>query len=253
VQSLFFGSSTEPLYGVLHEPEGTSIRDFSVLICYPFGQEYMITHRAMRTLCVNMARAGVPSMRFDYAGTGDSYGEVFSIETSVQNTVQAAQELMELSGMEAIKVVGLRLGAAIAVQASKELDSIAQLTLWDPVVNGADYLNEIAPENADHNSLGDTLWASGYPIEPQVRKEIQKIDFQSGDLEKQRFLHFVLSQTNTAAERLIRSMKDKHANMVVDQSGLDDINTWIREDYNGSFLLPHKILKRIQEELLREY
>ena len=250
--SFFFGDAAEQLYGVMHEPEGTLIRDFALLVCYPYGQEYMITHRALRTLSVNMARAGVPSMRFDYAGTGDSAGETFSFATGVDNTVAAAQQLAELSGMDRIKLVGLRLGAAIAVQASQRIANIAHISLWDPVIDGSVYINQLTQHGMEDPDNNGTLWVNGYPITPSAQQELRAIDIQAGALEKLASVHFVLSQANTNADRLIASLDKQKIKLSVDNSNLDDAKTWMKADVNGTFLLPYEILKRIQQTLLQE-
>ncbi len=252
MESFFFGDTAEQLYGVMHEPEGTLIRDFALLVCYPYGQEYMITHRALRTLCMNMARAGVPSMRFDYAGTGDSAGESFSLATAVANTVAAAQQLAEFSGMDHIKLVGLRLGASIGVLASQLMNGIEHITLWDPVLNGSDYLGVLTQHSKPDPTNNGTMWVNGYPITTATQQELQSMSIQASELEKPASLHFILSQANANADRLIASLDQQAVKLRVDNSDLDDTDTWMKADINGTFLLPYEILKRIQTTLLQE-
>jgi hypothetical protein len=252
VESFFFGDTAEQLYGVMHEPEGTLIRDFALLICYPYGQEYMITHRALRTLAMNMARAGVPSMRFDYAGTGDSFGERFALATAIDNTIAAAQRLAEFSGMDRIKIVGLRLGAAIAVLASQQIAATEHITLWDPVIRGSDYLSLLSQRGREDPDNNGTMWVNGYPITPSLKQELSAIEIQPANLEKLRSAQFVLSQANANADNLIASLDPQKLKLSVDNSNLDDADTWMKADINGSFLLPYEILKRIQYTLLQE-
>lgn len=252
MESFFFGDTTEQLYGVMQEPQGTLIRDFALLICYPYGQEYMITHRALRTLSINMARAGVPSMRFDYAGTGDSAGETFALAKAVENTVTAAHQLADLSGMDRIKIVGLRLGAAIAALASQRIGNVAHLTFWDPVINGNDYLQELTQHGRNDPANNDTLWVHGYPFTPILQQELKAIDIQAANLEKLSSVQFILSQTNAKADKLIASLDTQQIRLHVDNSNLDDANTWMKADINGTFLLPYEILKRIQATLLQD-
>lgn len=252
MDSFFFGDAAEQLYGVMHEPEGTLIRDFALLVCYPYGQEYMITHRALRTLCMNMARAGVPSMRFDYAGTGDSAGEALSIAKAVDNTVAAAQHLAEFSGMDRIKIVGLRLGAAIAVMASQRIGHAGHISLWDPVIRGSDYLDVLAQHGRADPANNGTLWVKGYPVTASAQQELRAIDLQATDLDKLHSVQFVLSQANANADRLIASLDPQKIKLSVDNSDLDDADTWMKADINGTFLLPYEILKRIQATLLQD-
>lgn len=252
MESFFFGEAPHQLYGVIHEPEGTQIRDFAMLVCYPFGREYMITHRALRSLCMNMARAGVPSMRFDYCGTGDSAGDTFSLTSALENTLLAARYLAEYTGMDRIKLVGLRLGAAIGMLACQHNSNIKHVTLWDPVVRGTDYLESLAQIGKPDPANNETFWAQGYPVTSANQQELRELTLQTGWLEYLESAHFVLSQANPSADQLITSLNPQTIKLRVDNSDLDDTNTWMKSDIYGTFLLPYKILKRIQTALLRE-
>jgi hypothetical protein len=54
--------------------EGLDAPGAAVLLCNPFGQEAIRCHRAFRLLSARLASSGIPSLRFDYFGTGDSPG-----------------------------------------------------------------------------------------------------------------------------------------------------------------------------------
>src|SRR6187402_2642822 len=60
-------------FGWLHEGVPSAAR--GVVLCQPFGREAMWVHKGWRVLAENLAAAGSPTLRFDYAGTGDSAGE----------------------------------------------------------------------------------------------------------------------------------------------------------------------------------
>ena len=92
-----------------------------------------------------LSRQGLPTMRFDYYGTGDSYGESNEIALSVwqENALLAIEELKSMAGCSQIYLVGLRLGAAIAANVSAMRSDVKRLVLWDPVIQGAAYIEEI--------------------------------------------------------------------------------------------------------------
>ena len=77
----YFGDSSRRLFGIYHPPKGQSPRSHGIVLCCPFGQEYMRSHRAFRQLANLLSRRGFHVFRFDYHGTGDSDGE--STEASV--------------------------------------------------------------------------------------------------------------------------------------------------------------------------
>lgn len=97
---------------------------------------------ALRKLAVLLAREGFHVLRFDYFGTGDSAGD--SHEGTIvewrQNIVSATHDISECSGARTVSIVGFRLGAALAASLPIEL---MNLILWDPVVSGETYVDEL--------------------------------------------------------------------------------------------------------------
>ncbi|RKH73998.1 alpha/beta fold hydrolase [Corallococcus interemptor] len=140
----FFGSAERQLFGIHHPAQGAE-RATGVVLCYPAAQEYMLTHWAFRKLAGMLAREGFHVFRFDYYGTGDSAGEVHEgrVATWVQDIRQAANELQDVTGVQRVALVGFRLGAALAVRAALEGLSTASLVLWEPLVEGEAWLQEL--------------------------------------------------------------------------------------------------------------
>ena len=110
----FFGDSDAPLYGVYHPPTG-SPRNEGVVLCASFGQEAMRSHRALRQLGLLLAKKGYHVLRFDYRGAGDSGLDMWDVDAQMwqQDVDTAIVELREMSGVDKISVVGLRVGALI--------------------------------------------------------------------------------------------------------------------------------------------
>ena len=79
------------IYTLFSEPQGHSLADYAVLMCYPLGQEYVRSHRALRTLSAHLAQKGVPSLRFDYRGTGDASGHLFELDAAMDDIRVAAR------------------------------------------------------------------------------------------------------------------------------------------------------------------
>jgi len=138
----FFGDSDKQLYGVYDLSRSSSFKDASVMLCYPVGQEYMRSHWAFRQLASQVCEAGLHCMRFDYYGTGDSMGVTSDADLSQWRTdvKTCFTEFKDISGISKMSLVGLRLGATIAATAYPGSNSIQKLVLWDPVVNGSDYI-----------------------------------------------------------------------------------------------------------------
>jgi len=143
VDAAYFGSAGRSLLGCYHHPE-PPIRGRAVLLCYPFAHEYVRSQRAFRLLGDRLARAGIPTFRFDFLGTGDSALESDEVELEdwTEDVILAAKHLRSRTGIETLDLVGLRLGATLGMlsDASVEFD---RLVLWQPVIAGAAFADEM--------------------------------------------------------------------------------------------------------------
>ena len=140
---LYFGDTRNRLYGVYH-PATQQQQKTGVVICQSLFQEYYYAHRALRALAFRLANEGVPTLRFDYFGTGDSDGlsEEVSLERCTEDIVQATNELRDTSGVASVSLVGMRLGGYLAANSMGRIDNINSLVLWDPVANGMSFLKQ---------------------------------------------------------------------------------------------------------------
>ncbi|RKG57530.1 alpha/beta fold hydrolase [Corallococcus sp. AB011P] len=171
----FFGTSERQLFGIHHPAQGAE-RSTGVVLCYPAAQEYMLTHWAFRKLAGMLAREGFHVFRFDYYGTGDSAGESHEgrVATWVQDIRNAVNELQDVTGVQRVALVGLRLGAALAVRAAMEGLSTAALVLWEPLVEGEAWLQELELLQARR----DTRTLYPRPESPlEVREELLGFPF----------------------------------------------------------------------------
>jgi len=251
VESIFFGTPEKQLYGVIQEPEGTSVRDFAVLVCYPFGQEYMISHRSLRTLCRNLARAGVPSLRFDYAGSGDSYDAEFLISSCVENVQQAIHELIDYSGLDTVKIVGLRLGAAVACLSCQLSNAVNSMVLWDPVLNGEEYFKQLTQDGSSIYLDQNMTWVNGFPISSNFKNQLHDLGINNIQCDRLESINVVLSQPNPDAERLLSNLNQNSSRINIGRADIDDVKSWVQVDYNASFILPQRVLSQIQDWLLQ--
>jgi alpha-beta hydrolase superfamily lysophospholipase len=135
-----FGAGSE-LFGLYHPAAAAPISRRAVVLCPPFGQDMIRCHRLYRQLAQALAGAGLPVLRFDYYGSGDSAGASgeFDWDRCIGDTVAAADELRARSGCAEVIAFGARLGANIA-SVSATRARFAGLVLWDPVFDGASYV-----------------------------------------------------------------------------------------------------------------
>lgn len=145
MKSYYFGPQSSRLFGVYDPPSTSADRDLGVVICHPFGAEYLRAHRALRQLALRLAGVGFHVLRFDYRGTGDSAGtlEDASVEGWEADALAALESLKAAAGVSQIALVGMRLGAAIACLAARSRRDVRSLVLWEPIRDGPSYLDEL--------------------------------------------------------------------------------------------------------------
>lgn len=134
---LTLGSTERSLFAI-HEPAAeTGGRLRAAVICNPWGEEYTYAHRSLRHLATRLTRSGVHVLRFDYHGTGDSGGDesdvtLAGLESDIGQAVEAAQDV---TGARQITLIGLRLGANLAVRgATRVRGDVNALVVWDPLL-----------------------------------------------------------------------------------------------------------------------
>src|SRR5580693_8582106 len=70
--AIYFDSGGQRLFGWFHAPAAHTTVDVGLVICKPFGYEALCSHRGLRAFAEAAAALGVPALRVDYLGTGDS-------------------------------------------------------------------------------------------------------------------------------------------------------------------------------------
>lgn len=153
----FLARETARLFAMLHGATAPVSRTGFVL-SHPFAEEKLWSHRVFVSLARALAARGHPVLRFDYTGAGDSSGGSgeTSLETHVADLSAAVESLAERTpGLERIGIIGLRLGATIGALVAERaaagtgptIIQGAPLVLWDPVLDGASYLQEVLRAN----------------------------------------------------------------------------------------------------------
>jgi alpha/beta superfamily hydrolase len=231
LEPVFFGDPA--LFGVYHPALADAERPLGVLLCPPIGHEQTRSYRALKGLAEALARAGHHVLRFDYRGVGDSDGE-FAEATAdrwCDEVARAAEELAALSGMKEQWLVGLRLGAALAVRAQaasrrgRSRARVRALVLWDPVLCGRDFLETADQLHATFvrdvtrfprlsRIAGGASPATaderlGYPYPESLRESLLALDLRDGRDWPAVPARFVLTQTNPALDSLVRQLESE--------------------------------------------
>ena len=253
---LRFGAPPRALFG-LHVPPAGEDRGHAALICNPFGQEAIRCQRMMRVLGERLARAGCHVLRFDYLGTGDSDGDdgQGDLEAWTGDVLRASEEMIRRSGCARASWFGLRLGGTLAALAAARAPRPPhRLVLWDPVVHGKAYLEELArlhaAEVANEASVveprspaASTGEALGFPIGARLAAQLASLrpeSFAATRAARVALLH--ASAAPGAAE--LRSELEA-SSVAVDASILDTEVVWASDEAMNTAIVPAEALAAI--------
>ncbi len=141
VTPIFF----EGRFGWLHDAaprDPLRVPPLGVVLCPAFAQEEICSHYGLMLLADRLAAAGMPTLRFDYGGTGDSVDDPVTLAGFEHDVVRAVDCLRQQCGVGPVVLAGLRLGAAVAVRAASRIEGVYGLAMLAPVIAGQAFLRE---------------------------------------------------------------------------------------------------------------
>ena len=225
-ECFYFGPRGELLFGALHRPEANPNRaalgKHGLLICYPGLEEHHRSIWPMRSLADQLARHGWCTMRFDYFGTGDSYGDCLSALPSrwSSDIVTAADEFIGRTDVSTLSFLCLRLGATLF--SHSDLDAIkklgvdfGKLILWDPVESGRAHLEELQEQESFRLTHQRHNYAKyldpgrpellGYTMTAARRKETEALNW-NGEQVAKHFASKDILRVGSSNEKWVRQL-----------------------------------------------
>ena len=215
MEPLYFGEKSE-LFGIYHSAIPAEEKNCGIVMCYPFGQEYIRCHRAYLKLANELSDKGFHTLRFDYYGTGDSLGN--SSETGMErcynDAINAINELKEGCKLDKIIVLGVRLGGIIAIKLSRFIDG---LILWSPVLDGKTYTNSIKKIHKDwfggsfakqKKQYGE-FESMGFSFSKSLSEEINSIELNNLKIPENMPVLLIDESKNTQVQKFRRKYEQK--------------------------------------------
>ena len=134
IEPISIQSSGRKLFGVYHS---AGKNDCVVVMCPPFAEEKKASYRVLYEQAQALASAGVPVLRFDYSGTGDSDGafEESTADQWIEDIAAASEFARTQARTEQVCLLGLRLGGTLAASFGSD-----RLVLWQPLMDPHAYL-----------------------------------------------------------------------------------------------------------------
>jgi pimeloyl-ACP methyl ester carboxylesterase len=163
-----------------------------MVLCNPFGRDALCVHRGFRDFAERLTVAGgIPVLRFDYPGTGDSEGSETDpqrIRACIDSIKAATHYLRAVTGVTRLILCGSRLGATFAVLAAEELGNVDTLVLMVPVIAGKRYIREVRMQHqswlktengrvaAQADDDGQAVGAFGFRLYTDTLEQLAAID-----------------------------------------------------------------------------
>jgi len=184
------------LYAALHRP-ATADGSLGVVFVPPLLHEQPRSRRFMTEVASRLAALGLPCLRFDFFGTGDSSGTGAQLDfASMRSDLDlAVAALREQTGVERVVLLVWR-GAALAMGGwLAEGRRVETVVLWEPITDGSAWLLEL--ERADASERAER---PGY--RPGVPSTIDPADGQLMGFPVSQRLRLDLAQARLSGDTL---------------------------------------------------
>jgi alpha-beta hydrolase superfamily lysophospholipase len=191
---VYFDSSGRSLFGWLHSAPKHVRASACLVICKPFGYESICAHLGMRGFATAVAAAGIPTLRFDYAGSGDSMelpADADQLSQWTDDVCAAIRAARSLTGADRVYLLGLRLGGLLALLASRREGGVSGIALIAPVLSGRKFLREVkitqlsggaAAAQAKSEEGEASLEIAGFEFHGATLKSLKAVDFTPDDV-----------------------------------------------------------------------
>jgi pimeloyl-ACP methyl ester carboxylesterase len=210
----------------------------------------------MRRLANMLAAAGRDTLRFDYFGTGDSAGNMVDADlVGWEGDIEAAiDEVRDTSGASRVTLLGLRLGGALAARvAVRRPRDVEALVLWDPVISGRQYLEELhaleasvaaatpVPRAGESGGGHEVL---GFPLTRKLAAEIEAFDLLALEAKLPSRTLILMSSPSPLYDDLASALARRPENAPTIEY-LSCAPAWLEDRDTGAGAIPVKALQRI--------
>ncbi|MAE63600.1 MAG: hypothetical protein CMJ18_04960 [Phycisphaeraceae bacterium] len=254
-EPFYFSSGEHRLFACHHRPrrDAADGPEHHVVVCNPIGHEYIRAHRALRQLAIRLANAGCHVLRFDYACCGDSSGDgQATIAQWIADVEQAVIQLQRRSHAARVCVVGLRLGANLALLGAARSPAVDRLVLWSPVDTGGAYLDEIRSAHRAHlEALGEPvpegaeaeadLEVLGFQFSPQLIDDLGRLDASTAALDRRIDALRIAHALPTNGDRVGARLRDRGVSL--EDQVIEGPRIWLAEPYEA--IVPHQTLQTV--------
>jgi len=269
----FENQKNKRLFGILHTAnmdEASVVGNVAVVYCHPLFEEKLHSHRVMVNFARFAANHGIHVLRFDYFGDGESEGlfEQASVLSRITDILTAIQTIEIRVQPSRIFLLGLRMGATLAILAADKCELVSGVVAWSPIIKCKEYMYDMLRVNLStqmviHKKVlynrdalveqiqnGKTVNVDGYEISNPFYAESINVDLtrENGKREKPIFLVQISShRPEKTFQEFLHSGPQKNINFV----GIKERRSWTAQRivYPSCDELFSKTIEWIKEKL----
>jgi len=239
LEPFFLDGDKGKLFTIYFAPESGN-PDLGILYVPPFADEMNKSRRQAYELAQRLSSLGASMLVVDLYGTGDSQGDFHDARLGAWlSDLQRGFDWLVSRGVKKVVVLGVRFGGLLAARLAQELDSsVAKLVIWQPVINGSNYINQLLRLRSAADMMagkgdmstkalrqkiaeGEVLEIAGYEVHPDLVSGIEKLDLRQLKFDKSILVDWFEVSTNpnysvgAFAKQAIQSWEDRGATVNV--------------------------------------
>lgn len=148
----FKNRKKQRLFGILHKADTKKFvarGELAIIYCHPLFEEKLHSHRVLVNFARYTCAYGFHVLRFDYFGNGESEGlfEEASISSRISDIFSAIKFVEDKLRPSMIFLLGLRMGATLAILSAHQHERVSGIVAWSPVIRVKDFINEMLRVN----------------------------------------------------------------------------------------------------------
>ncbi|MFC0679117.1 hypothetical protein ACFFGH_14850 [Lysobacter korlensis] len=149
-EPFWIGEGSRSLYAALHMPDTRPFGATGVLCVPPLLHEQPRSRRFITETASAFAALGLPCLRFDFRGTGDSFGRGDDVDFAAMHAdlTRAVAALKSRAAVERVALMAWRGAALPALTWLQGAAHVDRLVLWEPITDGMGWLSELERQDA---------------------------------------------------------------------------------------------------------
>lgn len=171
----FLRENGKQIYCVEYLPSEKDSNRHGVILCKPIWGERIRTHIIFSNLARHLSNNGFSVITCDYYGDGNSGGETIELNylSMVEDITLLHHYFAQNYRIDTFSLLGLRLGANVAIGAEPELFNLYKMILFEPFLNPINqFTNALRANLATQMAIHKTILKTRDDLIDDIKKNI---------------------------------------------------------------------------------